>query len=392
SKPPIFRDEGKLSIDYVPDYLPHRERELRILASYFRFMIDKPGSFCQKVLIIGPVGTGKTATSKLFGRVFTNIARRRGITISYVHVNCHKDRSLFMVLSRIIKQLNPNFPGRGLSAQELLHIVWDFLDNEDRFALIALDEVDYFVRVAGEDSIYDLIRISDEMLNYSQRLSFIFIARSIDFIHLLDKSTRSTLMHNVIKFNPYSSKELFDILKARVGEAFYSGVVSDDILMFIAEIAEEAGGDARYAIEILWRASKFAESSLSRKIELEHVRKAVSTIHPLVRIEVLSSLLHHEKLLLLSIARALRSSGKAYVTMGEVEETYRAICEEFNEKPRKHTKLWSYVKNLRNLGLIRAEVKSIEGRGRSTVIGLAEIPIETVEREILKMVLEGKNE
>ncbi len=386
SRPAIFKDESKLSIDYVPDHLPHRENELRMLTSFFKFMVEKPGGFCQKVLIIGPVGTGKTATSKLFGKTFSRLAKRRGVNIEYVHVNCHKDRTLFMVLRRVIKQLNPNFPDRGLSAQELLHVVWDFLENENAYALITLDEVDYFIRVAGEESIYDLIRISDEVLNLPQRISFIFIARSSDFLPLLDKSTRSTLMHNIIKFNPYSAEQLFDILKARVREAFYEEVISDEIISFVADIASDAGGDARYALELLWRAAKFAESSSSRKIELEHVRKAASTIHPLVRIEVLNSLLKHEKILLLSIAKALKRAEKAYVTIGEVEERYRMLCEELGEKPRGHTKLWEYVRNLRNLGLIRAEVSVVEGKGRSTVIGLAELPIEAIEREIAKLI------
>ena len=123
SKPSIFKDESKLSIDYVPSNLPHREKELKILANYFKFMIENPGGLCQKVLIIGPVGTGKTATSKLFGKVFSQNAKKRKIRLEYIHVNCHKDRTLYMVLNRIIRKSIPTFPERGLSAHELFHVL-----------------------------------------------------------------------------------------------------------------------------------------------------------------------------------------------------------------------------------------------------------------------------
>ena len=385
SKPSIFRDESKLSIDYVPSNLPHREKELKILANYFKFMIENPGGLCQKVLIIGPVGTGKTATSKLFGKVFSQNAKKRKIRLEYIHVNCHKDRTLYMVLNRIIRKLIPTFPERGLSAQELFHVLWECLQNEDIYALVTLDEVDYFIRTAGEEALYDLTRMSDEILNLPQRISFIFIARKSSFLPALDRSTRSTLMHNIIRFEPYTRDQLKDILEARVEEAFEENVVDDNVIIFIADIASEVG-DARYALELLWRAAKYAEIEGYRRVLLEHVRRAASDIHPFVRIEVLESLLLHEKILLLAIARALKSKETPYVSISDVEKTYRLICEEINEKPRGHTKLWEYVQNLKNLGIIKARVSNIKRRGRSTAIGLAEVPIGTIEREISKLI------
>ncbi|MCS7386311.1 MAG: ORC1-type DNA replication protein [archaeon GB-1867-005] len=390
AKPSIFKDESKLSIDYVPENLPHREDELETLTSYFRFMIEKPGGLCQKVLIVGPVGTGKTATSKLFGKVFSNLAEKKGVKLKYFHVNCHKDRTLYMVLKRVIKGLMPNFPERGLSAQEMLQAIWDYLESEDSYALLTLDELDYFIRTAGETALYDLIRMSDELLNLPQRFSFIFIARSQVFLPALDKSTRSTLMHNIIRFKPYTASQLKDILKARVEEAFFEGAISDEIISIIADIASETG-DARYALELLWRAAKYAEVEESRRVKLEHVRKAASDMHPFMRVEVLENLLLHEKILLLAIARTLKTADTAYVTMGEIEETYKLICEELNERPRKHTQLWEYVQNLKNLGLIKANVTNVKRKGRSTKIGLVEVPIETIEKEVLALIWREKS-
>jgi len=63
SKPTVFRDEGPLSLEYVPSRLPHREDKLSFLVQLFRFAIEKPGSMSQRVLITGDVGTGNAVLS-----------------------------------------------------------------------------------------------------------------------------------------------------------------------------------------------------------------------------------------------------------------------------------------------------------------------------------------
>ena len=359
TKTTIFKDESKLSIDYVPEHLPHREEEIKKLLSYLRCMIEKPGGMSQKILIIGQVGTGKTATSKLFGKSFTEAAEKRNTKISYIHINCHKNRTLFTILRKIIKEIIKNFPERGLSAQELYNVIRIKLEEEDRYLLLTLDEIDYFIRVGGEESLYDLIRMSDELLNQPQRISFIFIARDQTFLPLLDKSTKSVLMHNIIRFKPYTTDQLKDILKERIKEAFYEETINDEAINTIAEIAAESG-DARYALEILWRTAKIAEQEGKKKIELKHIRKAASTIHPTIREEDLRNLTKHEKLLIIAIARTLRNREEKYITIGEAEETYKIICEEHNIKPRGHTKTWEAIQNLKNIGLINQQEKQEE--------------------------------
>lgn len=381
----IFKDESKLSPDYVPLNLVHRDNEIRQLSSFFRCMVDVPGKISQKVLMIGPVGSGKTATAKLFGLKFSEIAKRRNIRIHYTHINCHKDRTLFSILIKVIKNLIEGFPDRGLSTQELLNIVYNRLEEENEYLLITLDEVDYFIRVGGESSLYDLIRVSDEYLNIPQRISFILIAREHSFIPLLDRSTQSVLMRNILRFNPYTVEQLRDILLERVKEAFYENTVGNDITNMIAEISAKTG-DARYALEILWRAAKIAEGEGKRSVSLENVRMAASTMHPSIREEEINTLSIHEKILLLSLIKTMKRMEQQYVSIGDVERTYKLLCEEYKLDPRAHTKIWEYIQNLRNLGLITTKIINLEPKGRTTQITLMEMPIEVLEREIVKKI------
>ena len=119
----LFRDETKLDINYVPNRLPHRESQLRLLKEFFSFALQSPEKMAQRVMITGDVGTGKTALSQRFGTDITHEAHTRGIKLRYVHVNCREYRgSLFLILQHVVSVFHPNFPkARILRGRTLAH-------------------------------------------------------------------------------------------------------------------------------------------------------------------------------------------------------------------------------------------------------------------------------
>jgi cell division control protein 6 len=378
--PSIFKDEGPLSIDYVPVDLPHREQKLRFLAQLFRFMLDSPGSMNQRVLITGSIGTGKTAVSKRFGIDMVKAGRSRKINLRYLHVNCRECRgSLFLILKRALSELGAEFPQRGYSSEELLQVFMDTLDRENVFAILALDELDSLIRSEGTAPLYNLTRLQEARLDKPMRLSLIGILRQPEYLKRLDRSTLGTLQQNILEMEPYSVKQLVTILESRVRLSFRDGTVPQDSIQFIAELASTTG-DARYAIELLWRAGKYADLERKRELEPEHVRKAVSTVYPTVRGDYVKTLSSQERMVLLAVARALESSGAAYATMGEVEEVYRMVCEELREPPRAHTQVWKFVRELSASGIIEAKKSGKGVRGRTTLIGLTSAPASAMRK------------
>ncbi|MCX8169473.1 MAG: hypothetical protein N3D72_00090, partial [Candidatus Methanomethyliaceae archaeon] len=109
-RPTVFKNEGTLLPDYVPINLIHREEQMRALSRIFRIMIDSPGIASQKAILIGDVGVGKTAVAKRFGFTLEIIAKERGINLRYIHVNCYKDRTFFLIMKRIVQKIMPGFP------------------------------------------------------------------------------------------------------------------------------------------------------------------------------------------------------------------------------------------------------------------------------------------
>ncbi len=381
-KPTVFKDEAPLSLEYLPRKLPHRDDQMRFLTQLFRFTLESPFSASQRVLITGDVGTGKTVLAQRFGTDLVKAAKNRKVNLHYVHVNCREAKgSLFMIVKRVLTQFEPEFPKRGFAPEELLHTLMDMLDDKNIHLILALDELEHLIRIEESTPIYNLTRIQEERVGKPIRLSLIFILREPEYLQKLDKSTIDTLQRNIVRLDKYNSRQLIDILKDRVGLSFKENVVADESLQLVADIGGQSG-DARYAIELLWRAGKYADSDSAKHVLTDHVRKAAGSVYQMLRGEYIAALSPHEKYMLLALARVLEESQEAYATIGVVEREYKAVCEEYDDKPRQHTQIWKYARGLGAIGVIAAS-KSGEGvRGKTTLLGLQNIPATTMREQL----------
>ena len=387
----VFKDETKLDITYIPNKLPHRDREFRLLMEFFSFVLQSPAKMAQRVILTGDVGTGKIVLSQRFGADVTHDANKLGINLRYVHVNCREYRgSFFLILHHVVSVFHPTFPRRGYSAEELLRILLQILDDENAYVILALDEFESLVEREGSEAVYKLTRLQEIRPNKPQRLSLICILRNLKVIEQLDASTRSTLQSNIISLEKYSKHHIIDILNDRITLSFKPLAVPDDTINLIGELAFSEGGNARFGIELLWRAGKYADAENLDTVTPEYVRKAVSSIIPAMRKSDLASLSFHEKLFLLGIARLFKESQKAYISLVEAEQAYAVVCEEFGAQPHSHTQLWKYLQTLSTVGIVETEVSSAGSPGRSTLIYLTRIPILELEKELSALLEKGE--
>jgi archaeal cell division control protein 6 len=385
----VFKDETKLDINYVPRRLPHREREHRLLMEFFSFLLSFPERMTQRVIITGDVGTGKTALAQRFGADITLEAGKRGLKLHYIHVNCREYRGkLFLILQHALAVFRPTFPSRGYSTEEVLSALMQILDEENTNVILCLDEFDTLIEKEGSETVYSLTRIQEMRAGKPQRLSLLCILRSLKAIERLDTSARSTLQRNVISLERYDKTQLKTILNDRVSLAFENGTVAEDVIDLVAELAVSESGNARFAIELLWRAGKYADAEDMEEVQPECVRKAVSSIVPTLRKSELTSLGRHERLFLLGATRIFKDRQKVYASLSEVERAYAVVCEEYNEKPNSHTQLWNYVQLLSTLGIIETEVTQTRTRGRATRISLPAVSAAELELELIAS-LEG---
>lgn len=384
----VFKDETKLDISYVPSKLPHREKELHLLNEFFVYLLQSPEKMAQRIIITGDVGSGKTVLAQRFGASIVHEANLHRINLRYIHVNCREYRgSLFLILQYAVSVFHPTFPKRGYSAEELLQVLLQILEEENVYVILTLDEFESLIEREGSEAVYKLTRLQEIRQNKPQRLSLICIFRNLDVIEQLDASTKSTLQSNIIRLENYTRQQLIDILNSRVTLAFNPFTVSEDTLNSIAELASSEGGNARFAIELLWRSGKYADAEELGNVTPECVRKAISSIVPTLRKSELASLSFPEKLFLLSIARFFKENQAAYASLSEIEKTYAVICEEYNTQSCSHTQVWKYLRTLSKFGIVKTDVSTAESRGRTTRVYLPMIPASELER-MLNVLLE----
>ncbi len=368
----VIKDLHALDFDYVPEELPHRTEQLRRLAQMFKPLLN---DVSQNAVVRGPVGTGKTVIIKKFCNSFVNIARKQGKIIEYVHINCRKRSTDAMVLIGILNHFDQRFPDRGFSVQEMLQILHKQLQRRDAQLLLVLDEADALLKKSGSNLVYNLTRFTDESMKTDNPISIIMASQK-DVLSDLDLSALSTFKRsNTIALDKYARDELYDIIDQRVGLAFHNHTVSLDSVDLIADIASE-WGDARFAIELLWKAGMCADQQHVQLVVPEHVRAAKAETYSVVTETKLENLGKHQLLTLLSIAKRLHRDGAAYANTGDVEKTYAITCEEYNEKPRAHTMFWSYLKEVENAGFIHIKLSGKGQLGTTQLISLPDIPVE----------------
>lgn len=364
----IFKDQTVLSFDYVPKKLPNRDKELQRLVTHFQPVLEEPIS--QNVLVTGGVGTGKTVATKYFSSEFIEYAKGLNKRVDVVHINCRQKQTEVTVMLTIMQHFDKNFPERGFSTSEMNGIIRGFIKKYGCHLLIVLDEADVLIKRSGSDLIYSLTRFDEESEELKGSISLILISQKY-VLDMLDQAAISTFKRtNVIEFGKYDSKQLESILLDRVYLGFKDDVIEDGVITMISDMAEEYG-DARFAIELLEKSGMIAQEQGSKSVTPEHAREAKAIIKPYVTREKLDTLDLHKKIMLLGLARLLKK--RAYTTTGELENMYKLICEEVDQKARGHTQIWHYMNDLEDLGIITKKVKHQGTSGTTTVITLLDI-------------------
>jgi cell division control protein 6 len=384
----IIVDEAVFSPSYVPYRLPHREQQLQQLDMILGGWLRNPGHHYPRVTLLGRPGTGKTVTLRKLWELRQSESKAR-----FVYINGFLYRNFTAIIVEIARSLNIPFPRRGLSRDEFLALLIEHLRERDLYVFLVLDDAFNL----APDILSTFIRLGQESDKLGTfRIALAIVGHSDTILNNLDPSTRGIMGKSVVRFLPYTKDQIFDILLDRAKAGLAEGSYSEDILQMIADITGAQGpldtnkGDARLAIDILYRAAYVAQQNGRRQITPEDVRRSSKEVLFGISEEVLAGLPLHEKLFLLAIVRALKTSRMSYVTFGEAEEVYKIICEEYSEKPRVHSQLWTYLNDLRDKGIVMTrQNKKGEGvRGRTTLISIGTEPLEILESLLTKMIRE----
>ncbi len=362
-KPRIFRSREILLPDYIPEELPHREAEIRRLAMTLAPSLrgEKPNN----VFIYGLTGTGKTAVTKYVLRRLSERASRLGVSVKPIYVNVRHRDTPYRVMAEIAESVGLRVPFTGLSTGEVYRRIVRFLNRRPGVYIVVLDEIDFLVRRHGDDLLYRLTRINEE-LNGS-KVSLVGITNNTTFLDSLDPRVKSSLGEEEIVFAPYDAVQLKDILEQRASLAFNPGVLDEDVIPLCAALAAREHGDARRALDLLRVAGEIAERRGDDRVTREHVLQARIEIEKDRVAEVLRTLPLHGKLVLAAILETT-GRGRFHATTGEVYDAYRSLVRKLGIEEVTFRRVSGIIAELDMLGIIRAKTISRGRHGKTRII------------------------
>ncbi len=363
----IFKKRDILSPDYVPERLPHRENEIRKVGSVLAQALK--GNKPNNLFIYGLTGTGKTAVTLYVLRRLKTKALELGLRVNYVYVNTRQRDTPYKVLSDIASSIGLRIPFTGLSTAEVYVRLVKALSRERGVLIVVLDEIDWLVRKRGDDILYRLTRIGNELPGDSMKVSIIGITNDIRFVEMLDARVRSSLGEEEIVFPPYNAEQLNDILSERAREAFYPEAIKRGVISYCAALAAREHGDARRALDLLRVAGEIAEREGSSYVDVEHVKKAWIQIERNRAKEIVSSLPLHARLVLKAILEATKD--KPYTTTGELYEVYTNLAKKIGIEVVTQRRISDILSELDMLGIISAQIISRGRYGKTRIIKLS---------------------
>lgn len=371
---------------FMPEILPHREKEIDNLASVLvPALRDETPS---NIFIYGKTGTGKTAVTKFVGKELLNKGNETGKKVNFIYINCEVVDTQYRLLQNIanhfIDEWSERIPFTGWPTDEVFAKLKNMIEKQGGVTVIILDEVD---KLKGDEALYNLSRINSDLGN--SKVSIIGISNDLKYTEFLDPRVKSSLGEENMIFPPYDAGELQDILNQRIDIALKPGSIDEDVVPLCSALAAQEHGDARRALDLLRMSAELAERAKSPRITKKHVRLAQNKIEIDRIIEVVRTLPTQSKLILLAILlqeqhnKKIESSGA--ITTGEVYEIYKALGKKTRTDKLTQRRVADLISELDMLGIITARVISKGRYGRTR-----DIKISSSTEDIMKILHEDE--
>ena len=345
----IFKREEVLQSDYAPSELLHRENELKGLADALKPLLSK--SKPSNLFVFGLPGSGKTTSVR---KVLADL-QECSQNAFCAYINCWQSPSKQAIFSSLAEKLNEALPRRGLGSDEIANRVFGILNYERKFLVLVLDEVDRLFGKDEEDTLYEFARANE---NHKIPTAIVMITNNRELLAELDDRIRSSLgVLEEMEFRQYSPSELKDILRERARVALMEGSWSEEAIALCAAHGAKLKGDARVALETLYRAAKNAEKKGRNRIEVIDVHEALEKSRE-ATLRKSVALMGETERKIVALLKEARDSGRE-ISSPEIYEKLKNELEK-EGKEMSERQMRNYLEELEKAGIIASE---FSGRG-----------------------------
>jgi cell division control protein 6 len=235
--------------------------------------------------------------------------------------------------------------------------------------LVALDDANYLLYENEINKVlYTLLRSHETYAGTRIGVIVIVSDLDVDLTGAVDARVASVFLPTEIYFPPYDNSEIQEIMKARVLQGLFQGVLSEELLNLVVEQTLKSG-DLRVGIDLLKRATLSAERAAKRSIEREDICGAYKVSMYLHLSYTIKTLKDEERLILKSFAE--RSEKEHEMNAGDV---YKSIKESLSIG---YTRFYEIVKKMDAMRLINLQYR--DGKGRTRIITLRYDPVKVLE-------------
>lgn len=253
----IFKEKEVFKYDYLPENFKYRDKELEQMAIASRGL--NYNNRIENMHITGSYATGKTTTLiKYFQLIEENFNN-----VLPVHINCQIHRTEYKVFSKIYKKLyNKNMKTNSLNTFDIYDRIMKKIIKENIQLIIGLDDYDSLKTGKELDrTLYDLLRVKE---SYPEAKVSIITVTSKP-AQILDPAVSTVFLPTIIKFDPYTQEQLYDIINERCNLGFFKDVISDEIIRAVTRYSYDQG-DLRAGLKLLNIAGENAEKEGNNKI------------------------------------------------------------------------------------------------------------------------------
>ena len=387
----IFKDKSILQSNYRPEEIPHREDQIKQVASVLAPVLR--GEKTSNLFLYGKTGTGKTLSILYMKDQLLKRAKKdQGFNLKIEYINCKLKKvsdTEYRILAEIIKKLGGKVPNTGLPTEAVYSKFIDIIDKEKQFLVLILDEIDQAVKKISSDFLYNLTRLNLELSK--TQICLVGISNDLTFLDGLDPRVRSSLSEEEIIFPPYNAIQLQEILNKRAEGAFKEGVIQEGVIAKCAAFAAREHGDARRALDLLRIAGEMAERDNSKKILMKHLDEANTKIERDKILDVIKTEPKQFQYVLHSIITLSEKSKGSPVFTGDVYNFYEEVCLKNKAEILTQRRVSDIVQEFDMLGIINVRVvsKGRGGRMREIKLAIAK-PIVEKAKEIIQETLDYK--
>lgn len=387
SKHSLFIDKKCLQSTYTPEAILHRDEQIKAIADILAplLKLERPSN----LFIYGKTGTGKTVTVRHTTNEIMRVAAKHSKPVKVCYINCKLKKiadTEYRLIAHISRFFGKAIPPTGLPTDEVYNIFYRALDSNPQIVVLILDEIDQLIKKAGDEILYNLTRINEQLTK--SQVCLVGISNDLLFIESIDPRIRSSLSEEEIVFPPYNAIQIQEILRARAEKAFRPGAVGQGVIEKCAAYAAREHGDARRALDLLRVAGELADREGASSIQIRHLDEAEGKVERDRVIDIVSTYPKQFQIVLYSILQ-LRKERKEPLFTGEIYEIYSGLCRRLGLPPLTQRRVSDILGEIDMLGLVNAKVISKGRYGRTREISLS-LPQDTIPKitEILQASLQ----